>query len=131
MTWITKAPDNFTGTCLVTMKVGDRRWVTEGWADKKENGELVMTPGAIAWMPMPEHAAKNPAGWLSHYRGDDFPKTEDWYLVSTMHEIRHYGDLPYGVEKLWFDSKKEVFGGNDNFIAWMSLPKPFEVKRKG
>lgn len=122
--WNTKPPDNFTGTCLVTMKVGNRRWVTEGWADKDQAGELKMMPGAIAWMPKPTHCAKEPKGWLSHYRGDDFPEQEDWYLVSTMHEPPN-NNIPYTVQQLWFNAKKEVFGGSDNFIAWMPLPKPF------
>ena len=122
--WITNPPDNFTGLCMVTMLVCNRRWVTLGWADKDLNGELLMPKGAIAWTLMPEHCAKEPAGWLSCYRGDDFPEKEDWYLVSTVHATPY--DNRYSVQKLWFNAKKQVFGGSDNFLAWMPLPKPFK-----
>jgi hypothetical protein len=122
--WKTEAPENFTGTCLITMQVKNRIWVTLGWADRNDSGELVMVKGAVAWMPLPEHASKNPEGWLSQYRGDFFPSGEDWYLVSMMHDAPN-NHLPYMVNKLWFNSKTLQFGGSDNFIAWMPLPKPY------
>lgn len=123
--WKTTPPDNFTGMCLVTMTVKNRRWVTEGWADKDANGKLLMPPGAFAWMELPKHCAYDKTGWLSHYKGNDFPTLEDWYLVSTVH-AQPNNNLPYAVKKLWFNSKKQTFGGDDNFFAWMPLPKPFE-----
>lgn len=125
--WRTDPPELFEGSCLVTMKVGDRRWVTIGWAERDDNGELKMMQGAIAWMPKPLHCDKEPKGWLSQYRGDEFPLQEDWYLVSTMHEPPN-DHLPYTVQQLWFNAKKQVFGGNDNFIAWMPLPEPYKGK---
>jgi hypothetical protein len=104
------------------MQVGDRRWVTEGWAGKGICLGLEMMEGAIAWMEMPEHCTKNPTGWLSQYRGDEYPP-EDWYLVSTMHEHPNE-NIPYLVRKLRFNANKEIFGGTE-YIAWMPLPQPF------
>lgn len=116
--WNTEPSKEYMKRCLCTF-VNDmkERWVGIGWTSEGE-----MMQGAIAWMEIPEHASKNPEGWFSQYRGDEFPK-EGRYLVSMMHEFNH--DLPYGVHIQYFNPTKETFGGSTAFIAWRQLPKEY------
>lgn len=115
--WRTTAPDNFTGLCLVTIDINGNRSVSEGWADICGN-KLKMSPSAIAWMPKPSHCDKDATGWLSEYRGDELPKKDGWYMVSRENK--------FFAEKLFFNTKKQTFGGQEDFLAWMPLPQPYQ-----
>lgn len=124
MEWKTKAPDKFTGTSVLCTQVNDMggRSVVIGWVDKAYDGSLVIMPRCVAWMPIPENIIANPIGWYSEYRGDDLPKTDSWYLVST--EKQGYHRHP--VRMAYFDTKKQRFlACDDEPIAWRPLPAPY------
>jgi len=108
--------------CLLTCKTDTGiRYVTIGWAGYGE-----MMRGAVAWAPLPEHIAKCPDGWMSQYRGDDSPSESGLYLVSLMK-----GNRPAPVQLLWYNHKKDTFGGSHDYVGWMPEPKPFNGSAGG
>lgn len=118
--WSTKLPEQHIPRCLITIQPRgqgpDTRIVTYGWV-----GDGKIIDCGVAWMPEPEHVARDQRGWLSEYRGDDLPRKDDWYLVC--HERMM---LP---KMVWYNAKKSSFGGGNSkygeVIAWRPLPKPY------
>ena len=94
------------------------RYVIEGWAGFGE-----MRPGAIAWAEYPNFE-KSKEGWMSEYMGDEKPTQNGLYLVALIDG----NTIKFPPRILWYDCKKDTFGGADG-IAWMDVPKPYgEVK---
>ena len=104
--------------CLVTKENKYGRYVIEGWAGFGE-----MSYGAIAWAEYPDFSKSN-EGWMSEYAGDEKPTQNGLYLVGFMDG----NTIKFPPRILWYDCKKDTFGGADG-IAWMDVPKPYgEVK---
>lgn len=112
MKWMTEQPSKVIQHCLITWQREDgTRFVTLNAICPNENRHRL-----IAYMPI-THFLDDKTAWKSQFIGDEEPSVNGRYLCCK--------EKSKSIFLYWYDANKCTFGGADDMIAYMPVPKPY------